>query len=107
MSDRSDPIIALQQTWSIQWPWPSLRGTPPPLSRSLGVAQERCCFAGIGPYDDDQEFDYAVDFVPDVNQHATAVAERWSVEGGGWGPNPRSLNEKNQNFKGVSGSCPG
>ena len=56
---------------------------------------------GVGPYDDDQEFDYAVDFVPNANQHATAVPERWSVEGGGWGPNPRSLNERNQNFKGV------
>ena len=53
------------------------------------------------PYDDDQEFDYAVDFVPHVNQHATAIPERWSVEGGGWGPNPRTLNEGNQNFKGV------
>jgi hypothetical protein len=62
--------------------------------------------SGAGPYDDDQEFDYAVDFVPNANQHATAVPERWSVEGGGWGANPRSVNEKNQNFQGVSHAPP-
>jgi len=53
------------------------------------------------PYDNEQPFDYAVDFVPHNNQHATAVPERWSVEGGGWGPNPRTLNPKSQNFMGV------
>jgi len=49
----------------------------------------------------DQAFEYSVDFVPHRVQHATAVPERWSVEGGGWGPNPRSVNPNNQNFAGV------
>jgi len=44
---------------------------------------------------------YDVDFVPHTTQHATAVPERWSVVGGGWGPNPRTLNVNSQNFKGV------
>ena len=58
--------------------------------------------SGPAPYDGDQEFDYAVDFVPNANQHATAVSERWSVEGGGWGhAMPRALNVNSQNFQGV------
>lgn len=52
------------------------------------------------PYD--QEFDYSVDFVPNRLQHATAVPERWSVEGPGWGPGmPRTINPNSQKFAGV------
>merc|ERR1719486_1615950 len=58
--------------------------------------------SGPSPYDADQEFSYAVDFVPNCDQHATAIPERWSVEGGGWGHGqPRSLNVNSQNFQGV------
>lgn len=62
--------------------------------------------SGPGPYNQDQKFDYTVDFVTNRNQHATAVPERWSVEGGGWGPNPRTLNTNSQNFAGVRPPLP-
>lgn len=52
-------------------------------------------------YDKEQVFETKVAFVPTAQQHATAVSERWSVVGSGWGNNPHTPNDANQNYQGV------
>lgn len=51
--------------------------------------------------DTEQVFEKKVAFIPTKEQHATAVSERWSVVGSGWGANPHTPNDANQNFQGV------
>jgi len=52
-------------------------------------------------YDKEQVFEAKAAFIPTKEQHATAVSERWSVVGAGWGGNPRTPNDANQNYQGV------
>merc|ERR1719247_3108935 len=53
------------------------------------------------PYDKEQVLETKVAFVLTREQHATAVSERWSVVGAGWGCNPRTPNDAHQNYQGV------
>eukprot|EP00656_Telonema_subtile_P045824 TRINITY_DN5208_c0_g1_i1.p1 TRINITY_DN5208_c0_g1~~TRINITY_DN5208_c0_g1_i1.p1 ORF type:complete len:311 (+),score=79.79 TRINITY_DN5208_c0_g1_i1:138-1070(+) len=52
----------------------------------------------------EQVFESKAAFVPTKEQHATAVSERWSVVGGGWGVNPHTPNDAHQNYQGVGQS---
>eukprot|EP00656_Telonema_subtile_P045827 TRINITY_DN5208_c0_g1_i5.p1 TRINITY_DN5208_c0_g1~~TRINITY_DN5208_c0_g1_i5.p1 ORF type:complete len:100 (+),score=26.73 TRINITY_DN5208_c0_g1_i5:138-437(+) len=49
----------------------------------------------------EQVFESKAAFVPTKEQHATAVSERWSVVGGGWGVNPHTPNDAHQNYQGA------
>lgn len=54
------------------------------------------------PYDTEQDLEHKTAFVPTRHQHATAVSERWSTVGRGWGTGmPHTINDDNQNYQGV------